>query len=210
MGSCRNLLCFALPITRLCGGGVCGALFGGMRWGVCGALFGVLCALPPSSSLSAYAAAMRWCIFGLELSRGKRDERRDKRKESYHFWIPLRWGMRYIYIYIRFGYFIVCSAVAYAVYIYIYIHIYVYITFCKNPLRWGYAVHIYIYIGFRAQNQKTTGQPYMQVVTRVSAGAHMYVCMSILTYRHICMYVYICMYVCTVRPILIIGPLSFP
>ena len=59
MGSCRNLLYFALPITRLCGGGVCGALFGGMRWGVCGALFGVLCALPPFSSLSAYAAAMR-------------------------------------------------------------------------------------------------------------------------------------------------------
>ncbi len=31
MGSCRNLLSCALPTTRGCGEGVCGALFGGMR-----------------------------------------------------------------------------------------------------------------------------------------------------------------------------------
>ena len=78
--------------------------------------------------------------------------------------------MRYIYIYIRFGYFIVCSAVAYAVYIYIYIYGVFVKILCGGGMR-----YIYIYIGFRAQNQKTTGQPYMQVVTRVSAGAHMYI-----------------------------------
>ena len=74
-----------------------------------------------------------------------------------------------VHIYIRFGYFIVCSAVAYAVYIYM---VFLQKSFAVGVC--GTYIYIYIYIGFRAQNQKTTGQPYMQVVTRVSAGAHIY------------------------------------